>query len=225
MAKKYFLLALIISSALVNPVLSQAIFEPHYSLKAPETINLISIEARSSGTVLNLSIENLVEGGYFCIDPNSYLVDDIGNRYRLEKVIGIPSCPDIHRFTGIGEKIYFTLTFPKIDSGATWLDLVEECGENCLSVLGITTDPILNNEMNKCFAAIDAGRMEDAAIMFEALLPELEKTNHSLTGSVYVNLVIIYESLNSEKASYYRNRLEQSSVPHREKLLESIRRQ
>jgi len=223
MVRKTIITAIILFFVLNSSVIAQAIFEPHYALKSPETINLVSLEAGSTFTILNLSVENLVSGGYFCADPETYLVDNNGKRYRMQKASGIPLCPDVHRFTRIGEMIYFTLTFPAIDAGLTWLDLVEECSDMCFSVLGITTDPGLNNEMNKCFAAIDEGRMEDAASMFEALLPGLEEVNHGLTGSLYVNLVIIYESLNNPKAGIYRKKLEESDVPHKEKLLEGIK--
>lgn len=222
MNRKYIILTLVLLATLKGFVVAQAIFEPNYSLKTPETINIVSFETKQGSTVLNMSIENRIEGGYFCIDKNTYIITDQGERYKLEKTNGLPSCPEVHQFTRLGEVIYFTLIFPRIDPQAAWFDLVEDCGDMCFSILGISTDPSLNYRIDKCFETLEKGEQKEAAELFEALLPELEKTNHSITGSVYVNLVIIYQSLNDPKATYYHNRLKESSVPHKEKLLQGL---
>lgn len=222
MKTRILTIILIIGTSLLNGVFGQAIFEPHYSLKTPSTINLISLEMGGDRTILNLSLENQVLGGYFCADNNTYIITDNGERLKLLKAIGIPLCPGVHRFKEIGEILYFTLEFPATDPLPEWFDLEEDCGDLCFSILGIATDQGLNRKMDDCFQELDMGEAEKAASMFEQLLPQLEKSNHGLTGSVYVNLITIYDSLNSPKAEYFRKRLNESSVPHRDKFLNGI---
>lgn len=203
---------------------SQVSFEPNYTLKSPETISLISLENRENSTVINMSITNLVEGGYFCADKNTYLTTDKGVRYKLINAIGIPYCPEVNRFSQIGERLYFTLVFPLIDRETAWFDIVEECGDNCFSILGVTTDEKLNERVNSCFDIFESGELREAAEMFEALLPELESSRHALTGSVYMNLIIIYKSLGDKKEAYYMDRLLKSDMPHRDRIIEGLKR-
>ncbi|MCA1756711.1 MAG: hypothetical protein LC649_04585 [Bacteroidales bacterium] len=196
-------------------VAAQTIFEPHYTLKTPVTLNIISLEMTKTGTVINLSLENRIEGGYFCTDKNSFLVTPDGMRLKLTGTTGIPACPELHRFASVGEVLYFTLRFPPLPDNTAWFDLVEECGDNCFSVLGIATDPTLNLRMNECYRAVDSGDSKRAIALFEEVLPLLEKDNHALTGSVYLTLITLSEDNDPELAGKYRQKLASSSVPHK----------
>lgn len=195
----------------------QTIFEPHYALKTPVTLNIISLEMTSVATIINLSVENRIEGGYFCAD-NSFLVTPGGTRLKLTGRTGIPACPDVYRFRNIGEILYFTLRFPALPGNTAWFDLVEECDDNCFSVLGIATDPLLSEKMNSCYRTIDAGDNKKAIALFEELLPLLEAENHALTGSVYLTIIDLTKETNPELAELYRQKLDASSVPHKEKM-------
>lgn len=197
----------------------QAIFEPHYALKTPSTINIVSIETAGDKTTVNMSVENLVAGGYFCTDRNTYIITDNGTRIKLKKAIGIPYCNEVHHFSSVGEVLYFTLIFASVDKSVKWLDIVEECDQLCFSILGVATGADLNLKMNSCFASLDAGKPLEAAGQFEKLLPALESSNHALTGSVYLNLATIYESLDDPRAKTYIEKLKNSDVPHRDKLV------
>jgi hypothetical protein len=197
---------------------AQTIFEPHYALKTPVTLNIISLEMTTRATVINLSVENRVEGGYFCADENSFIVTPDGTRLKLTGSTGIPACPDLYRFTSSGEVLYFTLRFPPLPSDTHWFDLVEECGDNCFSVLGIATEPGLNDRMNECYRAVDSGDNKRAIALFEEIVPLLEKENHALTGSVYLTIISLSEKSDPELAVKYRQKLLSSSVPHKEKM-------
>lgn len=197
---------------------AQTIFEPHYALKTPVTLNIISLEMTTRATVINLSVENRVEGGYFCADENSFIVTPDGIRLRLTGSTGIPACPDLYRFSSAGEVLYFTLRFPPLPENTSWFDLVEECGENCFSVLGIATEPALNDKMNECYRAVDSGDNKRAIALFEEIVPLLESENHALTGSVYLTIISLSEESDPELSVKYRQKLLSSSVPHKEKM-------
>jgi hypothetical protein len=197
---------------------AQTIFEPHYALKTPVTLNIISLEMTTRATVINLSVENRVEGGYFCADENSFIVTPDGKRLRLTGSTGIPACPDLYRFSSAGEVLYFTLRFPPLPENTSWFDLVEECGENCFSVLGIATEPALNDKMNECYRAVDSGDNKRAIALFEEIVPLLESENHALTGSVYLTIISLSEESDPELSVKYRQKLLSSSVPHKEKM-------
>lgn len=199
-------------------VAAQTIFEPHYALKTPVTLNIISLEMTTRATVINLSVENRVDGGYFCADENSFLVTPDGVRLKLTGTTGIPACPELYRFSSVGEVLYFTLRFPPLPANTTWFDLVEECGENCFSVLGIATEPAINDKMNECYRAVDSGDNIRAIALFEDILPLLEEGNHALTGSVYLTIITLSEESDPELAARYRKKLSSSSVPHKEKM-------
>jgi hypothetical protein len=219
--KRYWLLSLpAIILMIIWPagVAAQTIFEPHYALKTPVTLNIISLEMTTRATVINLSVENRVEGGYFCADENSFLVTPGGIRLKLTGTTGIPACPELYRFASVGEVLYFTLRFPPLPANTTWFDLVEECGENCFSVLGIATEPALNEKMNECFRTVDSGDNKRAIALFEEILPRLERENHALTGSVYLTIITLSEESDPELAARYRKKLSSSSVPHKEKM-------
>jgi hypothetical protein len=217
---------IIVATILIYPSISisQVVFEPNFALKSPETLNLVSYEIGINSTTINMSIMNLADGGYFCADKNTYIITDSGVRYRLSDLIGIPTCPEVYRFDKVGERLYFTLIFPAIDPKTGWFDIVEECGDMCFSVLGVTTSETINSRIDECFNLLEAGNSAEAARMFELILPDLEKVNHSLTGSVYLNLITIYNSLGDSRESIYSKKLINSSVPYKQKFIDGLNR-
>ncbi|MCD4770647.1 MAG: hypothetical protein K8R35_10830 [Bacteroidales bacterium] len=205
-------------------MLAQTFFEPNYMLKTPETVNIIYFELNSDATIINLNIENRIEGGYFCIDPNTYIITDSGDKIKLSESIGLPLCPDSYQFRSVGEIKYVTLKFPAIIKKVTWIDLIEECGENCLEIYGITLDQNLNSRIDYCFSEIENGNSDNAIEGFESILLDQKEKNHAILGSVYINLIELYREYGmNEKANLLINELERSLLPHKELLLKNLR--
>jgi len=183
-----------------SQLFAQQVVEPNYGLKSPETVEIIRVRITDSETLVDLSIQNLARDGYFCIDENTYIESPGGQKLKLQKVSGLPICPDTYKFKTVGEKVYFTLVFDNLPAGTEWFDIVEYCGDNCLTIFGINLDEKINTELNDAFSAMDRLDPAEAISIFEDLLPELQESGHALTGSIYINLVELFEanSRNSE---------------------------
>lgn len=211
----YVLLALGLSG-----LKAQSIFEPNYALKNPMTLELINIELKDDVTLLNISIENLAEGGYYCIDPATYLITDKGERFKLSELSGLPLCPDVYKFSRVGEIKYITMRFPPIGKDSEWLDIIEECSDNCLSIYGLCLDIKINTEINIGFRDIENGRMDAALKKFEDLRSQLKDKGNPILGSIYINLISLYEENgNSARVAELKNELQGLLIPHKEKFL------
>ncbi len=203
---------------------AQKISDPNYALKTPQTLEVINIELIEDLTVINISIENQIEGGYFCIDKNTYLVTGTGKRVKMSELIGLPLCPESYKFNMVGEKKYVTLKFPGISREPGWIDLVEDCGDNCLAVYGLILDPSLNARINTCFRELDNGRQNEAIALFESLRKDLRDSNNPILGSIYLNLITLYEEKgNSEAVNKLKIEFDSSLFPHKELFASNIK--
>ena len=52
---------------------AQEIAEPNYGLKNPGTIELIRVRITATQTLVDMSIQNELKDGYFCIDEDTFL--------------------------------------------------------------------------------------------------------------------------------------------------------
>lgn len=197
---------------------------PNYSLKSPETLEIIEVELTPSSTIIRASIENRVENGYFCLDENTFIVLPGGKKHKMTGVVGLPLCPDQHHFSKKGEKVYFSMTFPPLPGGTGWFDIIEECGEGCLSMYGLTLDKEVNNIMNDAFDLLDAGDRPGAIASFEKALLILRKQNHGLLGSVYINLVSLYDHEGLDcKVEQLLYEINNSVFPYRSMVIANLR--
>lgn len=199
---------------------SQSIFEPNYALKNPMTLEIVNIEIKDDVTLLNLSIENQAEGGFYCIDPLTCIITDKGKKLELSELSGLPLCPEVYKFSRVGEIKYITMRFPPIEKDTQWLDIVEECDDNCLAIYGLSLDIKLNTEINIGFRDIENGRLDAAINKFEEIKTSLKDTGNPILGSIYLNLISLYkESGNQARANILKNELQGLLLPHKEKFL------
>jgi len=216
-------LLLIMMVVLIGSAEAQSIFSPNYALKSPMTVEVLSIETVAGTTTVNLSIENQLDEGYFCIDKDSYIYTDKGSRIKLLSLTGLPFCPDSYRFTHKGEMKFFTMSFPAVEKNTDWIDLVEECGENCLAIYGISLDLSLNSELNTCFLDIDKGRTDAAIKKFESLLTKLEGSGNPILGSIYLNLISLYtDKGDKQRADILNSEFQGIMIAHKEKFLDLL---
>ncbi|MZP55104.1 MAG: hypothetical protein GT600_06620 [Bacteroidales bacterium] len=183
-------------------------------MKSHETLVINRIDAASESTTIHLTIENRIEGGTFCADRNIYIVHPDGTRAKLISSEGIPVCPESHRFTSIGEKLDFTLTFPPIKLSTDWIDLIEDCRDNCFYFYGITLDSDLNKKIDELFRFAENGESFKALDGFIELLRETDSRNNGIEGLLYVNIIkLAGDSGNPEQAAEFYKRLRSSGVP------------
>ncbi len=218
MKKTILLIVLIAISA--GELSAQSIFEPNYALKNPMTLEIVNIELKDDVSLLNLSIENLAEGGYYCIDPLTYITTDKGEKLQLSDLSGLPLCPEVYKFSRVGEIKYITMRFPPVSKDTKWLDIIEECSDNCFAIYGLCLDIKLNTEINIAFRDIENGRMDAAISKFEEIKVSLKDKGNPILGSVYINLISLYEEAGKEeKAIELKLELQNLIIPHKEKFL------
>jgi len=193
---------------------SQTVIKPNYGLKSHETLEIKKIECDSESTSVFLSIENKIQGGAFCADKNIYILYPDGTKSRLLSSNGIPVCPESYKFKTIGEKLDFILVFPPLKAGTEWIDLVEDCDENCFSFYGITLDNDLNSKINDSFGLAEGGETSKALIGFIDLIGTIDNKNTGIEGLIYISIIKIADEAGSEEvASEWTERMRSSGAP------------
>ncbi len=168
---------------------SQSYIQPNYGLKSHETLIINKIEATANTTTIFLTIENRIPGGTFCADKNIYIFYPDGTNSKLISSNNIPVCPDSHKFKTPGEKLDFTLTFPPLKKGVEWIDLVEDCNDNCFHFYGVTLDNELNRKINDAFSMAENDDPLKAMISFIDILESADSKNTGIEGLLYVNII------------------------------------
>lgn len=195
-------------------VSAQTFLNPNFALKSHETLVIQRIEFTSESTTVFLGIENRIESGSFCADKNIYIIDPEGSRIRLVRAVGIPSCPESYRFKSIGEKLEFSLVFPPLKKGTEWIDIVEECSENCFWFYGITLNNDLNKRLDEAFALAATGKPEDNILLFRNILDSVDNKDPGIEGSLYINIInAAIEAGDKVEASVWYKRLLSSHAP------------
>lgn len=187
--KKQLLLIFGLAVLLSRPGYSQTIINPNYGLKSHETLEIKKIECNSESTSVFLSIENRIQGGAFCADKNIYILYPDGTKSKLISSSGIPVCPESFKFKAIGEKLDFKLVFPPLKEGTEWIDLVEDCDDDCFSFYGVTLDQVFNQCLDELFAKASEGTPADNIILFKSILDSISGQNPGIEGSLYVNII------------------------------------
>jgi len=194
---------------------SQTIENPNFSLKSHETLEIRKITTDSGSTVFFMSIENRrISGGSFCADRNIYIVYPDGTRSKMKASNGIPNCPSSYKFKTVGERLDFTLTFPKLKEGTEWIDLIEDCSENCFSFYGITLDGDLNSKIDGAFAKADSIGGSAGLAGLIKILDETDSKNLGSEGSLYISIITLAQkSGDTGEAKEWYERFKLSGAP------------
>jgi hypothetical protein len=194
--------------------LSQQISNPNSGLKSPETLELKSIELSGDKTVISFSLQNLTSGGYFCADKNIFIIYPDGTKLKLTADEGIPQCPDTYKFKNIGEKLAFKLTFPPLKSSTEWIDIVEECSDNCFYFYGVTLNADLNKRLDEAFMIATKGDPQKNMLLFRGILDSVDKQNPGIKGLLYINIITAaMEAGDKVEATVWYKRLLSSKSP------------
>jgi hypothetical protein len=202
---------------------SQTISNPNYALKSHETLDILKIELTPDKTSLYLSIENRIDGGNFCADMNIYLLDAEGTKYELKRSIGIPVCPASYNFKSIGEILQFTIEFPTLKPGTKWIDVIEDCTNNCFSFYGITLETDLNRKLDEGFAFAEKGENIKAISIFREILNSSGNMKNGIDGALYTGIITMeFNSGNIASAREWYNRMLSSNSPRLELYIKNL---
>jgi hypothetical protein len=193
---------------------AQVIIQPNYGLKSHETLEIRNIELTSITTTFYLSIENRIPNGNFCADKNIFMIYPDGSRSKLASSTGIPVCPDTYKFKTIGEKLDFILTFPPLKPDIKWVDLIEECSENCFWFYGVTLDSVLNKQLDDVFTMASVKKPSDNISPFKSILDSIDSQNLGIEGLLYINIInAAEEEADKVNAIVWYKRLASSGAP------------
>jgi len=211
-ARIYFVLLLsLVFAGLLN---SQTFINPNYSLKSHETLNITKVEVKPEGTFIHLSLENRISKGTFCADKKIFIIFPDGEKSKLVSSSGIPVCPDTYKFKAIGEKLEFVLTFPRLKEKMEWIDLIEDCSENCFSFYGITLNNTLNKMIDDAFALVENDEQAKAMDSFINIVDVIDEKNYGIEGLLYINIIkLARESGDDIRAETWYKRLILSGAP------------
>jgi hypothetical protein len=194
---------------------SQTIIKPNFALKSHETLEISKVEITAQKTVIFLSVENLrSSGGYFCADKNIFMIYRDGTRSRLLSSKGIPVCPDSYKFKTIGERLDFQLTFPPLKNDEQWIDLIEDCSDNCFSFYGVCLNNELNKKIDEASLLAENGKPAEASADFIKIANSFDSKNSEVPGLIYLNIIkLSQETGNTTRASEWYNKLKSSAIP------------
>jgi len=184
--KRYFIIILLLN--ILTSGYSQTIVKPNYGLKSHETLNIDKVEITRDKTTVNLTIENRIENGSFCADRNIYIITPDGTRLKLLKSSGIPRCPESYKFSKPGEKLSFSLVFPTLGTEPPYVDIKEECSDNCFSFYGVVLDEYINSRLDEAFSMAERGESVKAMNKFIGIDSVTAKKN-GIRALVYYNIV------------------------------------
>lgn len=199
---------------------SQSLSKANFALAThPITVDQVSREAHA--LILKLTLENQLEKGYFCASKNIVLQDlATGKKYKLDHAEGIPVCPQLYHFKWVGEKLHFTLYFPLPDSTVKYVNLVEQCDANCLSIYGLILDNQINQLINRGFEAYEHQNLSFALKSFTTVVKNYPKYPF---GFMYIHIIkILLEQKNYTEANQWYHKVLSSSFPDKETILKQI---
>ncbi|OQY03405.1 MAG: hypothetical protein B6I20_05115 [Bacteroidetes bacterium 4572_117] len=203
--------------------ISQTIENPNFAM-ASHPMKVTKVEYLETQTLIELSIENQSITGEFCADKNIYVQDALsGLKFQLISSKGIPVCPASYKFKNVGEVLTFQLYFPQINPIFKYLTLVEDCDNNCFSVVGIILDDEFNKEINMGFDYYSKGKLDFALVAFKKAI---ENHLEYPFGFLYLNVIqILSEKKDYNNAKKWYGKLKNSIFPDKQYVIDRLKQQ
>lgn len=214
MSKKIMVLLLFVFPSGIMNLFSQTCYHPDIGLKSHSTLDILKIENTNEKTVVFLSVINQITGGNFCADKNIFIIYPDGTKSKLISSTGIPVCPESYNFKSIGEKLQFSLEFPLLKEGVKWIDIEEECSENCISLYGISLNTELNTKIGEAISLADKGKTFKAIAAYKAIIENLTSSDDGLKGALYSDLIsLLVDNEDRTGAEEWYKKLAASKAP------------
>ena len=199
------------------PINSQTCNSPNIGLKSHETLEISKVVTTAQKTIIFLTVENRITGGYFCADKNIFIIYPDGTRSKLISSKGIPVCPDTYKFKTIGEKLDFELTFSPLKKETQWIDLKEDCTEDCFSFYGVCLNNDLNKKIDDASVLAENKEPSKALMSFINIAGSIDSKNSGIEGLIYMNIIKLAKETGSiAKAAEWYNRMKSSGIPRLE---------
>ena len=205
---------------------SQTSLKPNYALKSLETLEISKVVTTAQKTIIFLTVENRITGGYFCADKNIFIIYPDGTRSKLISSKGIPVCPDTYKFKTIGEKLDFELTFSPLKKETQWIDLKEDCTEDCFSFYGVCLNNDLNKKIDDASVLAENKEPSKALMSFINIAGSIDSKNSGIEGLIYMNIIkLAKETGNIQKAAEWYQKLKSPAIPRSELFIKHLNSQ
>jgi len=191
-------------------------------------LEITKIEINQTETVVSLKITNkLSNGGWFCADKNIYIKDTKGTKtLNLIKSENIPTCPDQFEFSYSGQTLEFKLFFPPIPKEIRFIDLIEDCNNECFSFNGIILDNLHNENIRTFETGFDMYQnknLEEAISHFEKVASNKSTVESHIYGLSYYYLILIYHDQgNYDQQNKFLNLLLDSEIEDKETFIKEL---
>ena len=216
------LLLFIFPSGIMN-LFSQTYYHPDVGLKSHSTLDILKIENTEEKSVIYFSVINRITGGNFCADKNIFIIYPDGTKSKLISSNGIPVCPESYNFKSIGEKLQFSLVFPSLKEGVKWIDIEEECSDNCISLYGITLDNELNTKISEAVSLADKGKTFKAISVYKVIIENLTTADDGLKGALYTDIIsLMVDNEDRAGAEEWYKKLVASQAPRLELYIKNL---
>lgn len=229
MKKLIIILFLLSSYSLIN---AQIIIEnPAVAEQSLAELIITRVCLFRDSTVIDLSVENkLAQGGWYCADKKIYIESSKKHeRFNIIRAHGIPRCPSVHNFKSIGERLNFTLVFPKIPEGTDLLNLIEDCDKSCFSFKNIILNEKLNRDIRLYTQGVEfyaANKTNEAIDVFTKVIESIPANPTHVYGYSYFNLIrIYYNAGNKITAKFWFDQLEKSTLPDKQYFINSLQKE
>jgi tetratricopeptide (TPR) repeat protein len=196
-----------------------------------QDLTILRVGLYSDSTVIELSIQNkLAQGGWFCADRNIYIENPKDHkRFNLIKTRGIPTCPSVHNFTRIDEKLNFYLVFPKIPAETKLINVIEDCDKSCFRFTEVILDEKLNKDIKLYTRGVDlyaSNKINDAIDCFTKVVEVIPEFPTHVYGYSYFNLIRIYFNKGDKlTARYWYDQLEKSHLADKDYFINSLKKE
>ena len=203
---------------------------PEVAEQSHQELTIVRISLYNDSTVFDLSVENkLSQGGWFCADKNiSMEITSDHKRYNLVNSHGIPTCPAVHNFNRIGEKLNFSLIFQGIPTNTNLLNLTEICDNSCFFFHEIILDEKLNRDIKLYNHGTDlyaTNNSADALACFKKVVELLPMSPTHVYGYSFFNIIKIYHNIGDKTNSrYWYEQLEKSNLPDKQHFIDKLRK-
>ena len=217
--KIIILLYMLVASVMV---FSQEITKPNFALAThPMVIDKIIVS--DSAVLVTITLKNKIKGGKFCANEIMY-IQELKRKKKayLLKATGIPVCPEEYKFEKPGDELTFDLEFFGFYEIPKYINIVEDCNNNCFTIYGVIIDQQMNDDINMGFGFYKSGNLDLSVASFEKAVNE--NPDYPF-GYLFEDIIDIYAELKDfEKAKEWYKRFSSSDFIDKEQVLEQISR-
>jgi len=105
-----------------------------------------------------------------------------------------------------------------------YIDLIENCAQNCVSIKYILLDDELNSNLNEGIRQYELGKAKASLQVFQDLMAEKYDDYSPVFGTVYLYMISLqYELGNSKDARVVFQQLKDSNIAGRDEFIETAK--